>query len=216
MRSFKVFVQNKSFASPKIDNGNTIVILYKIYSLYKDDENTPKIPKDNIYNLLSMATKESFFMLNNKSYKQIDHVAMGSPLDPALANIFMYNFENKWLKDWPQSLKRVFYWRYIDDIFVLFSSLDQAEKFKKYFSSKHSKINFSSGKKNDGSLSFLHINIYQMFIRKRPSVAFILISTASYLKTIKPIWLSQCCSDVLLFGFFEIPSGNKCYKKGFV
>ena len=34
-------------------------------------------------------------MFNNKYYKQVDGVAMGSPLDPALANIFMCSFESK-------------------------------------------------------------------------------------------------------------------------
>ena len=141
-----------------------------------------------------MATKESFFMFNNKFYKQIDGVAMGSPLGPALANIFMCNFENKWLKDCPHSLKHVFYRRYVDDIFVLFSSLDQAEKFKKYLSSKHPNINFSLEKENEGRLSFLDVNIFVkkeslslMFIEKRPSVVFILTSTASYLKPIEPV-----------------------------
>ena len=123
-----------------------------IDSLYKDDENTPKILKDVFHNLLTVATKESFFMFNNKFYKQIDGVAMGSPLGPALANIFMCNFENKWLKDCPHSLKPVFYRRYVDEISVLFSSLDQAEKFKKYLSSKHPNINFSLEKENEGRL----------------------------------------------------------------
>ena len=130
-------------------------------SLYKDDENIPKFPKDVFRNLLTVATKESFFMFNNKFYKQIDGVAMGSPLGPALANIFMCNFENKWLKDCPHSLKPVFYRRYVDDIFVLFSSLDQAEKFKKYLSSKHPNINFSLEKENEGRSSFLDVNIFR-------------------------------------------------------
>ena len=43
----------------------------------------------------------------------------------------------------------------------MFSSLDQAEKFKKYFSSKHSNIKFSLEKENDGRLSFLDINIFR-------------------------------------------------------
>ena len=79
-----------------------------------------------------MATRQSFLMINNKFYKQNDGVAMGPPLGPALANIFMCSFENKWLKDYPHSVKPVFYRRYVDDIFVLLSSLDQVEKFKKY------------------------------------------------------------------------------------
>ena len=48
-------------------------------------------------------------MFNNKFYKQIDVVAMGSRLGPALANIFMCSFGNKWLKDCPHSLKSLFY-----------------------------------------------------------------------------------------------------------
>ena len=62
-------------------------LLLFLTPLTHDDENTPQIPKDVFLNLLTVATKESFFMFNNKFYKQIDGVAMGSPLGPALANI---------------------------------------------------------------------------------------------------------------------------------
>ena len=43
-------------------------------------------------------------MFNKKSYKQVDGVAMGSPLGPALANIFMCRFEIKCLRDCPNVL----------------------------------------------------------------------------------------------------------------
>ena len=58
-------------------------------------------------------------------------------------------------------MKPVFNRRYVDYIFVLFSSLDQAEKFKKYLSSKHQNINFSLEKENEGRLSFLDVNIFR-------------------------------------------------------
>ena len=132
-----------------------------IDSLYKDNENIPKIPKDVFRNLFNVATKESFFMFNNKFFNQIDGVTMGSLSGPALANIFMCNFEKKWLKDCPHSLRPVFYRRYVDDIFVLFSSLDQAENFKKYLSSKHPNINFLSEKEYVGRLSLLDVNIFR-------------------------------------------------------
>ena len=86
---------------------------------------------------------------------------MGSTLVPALANIFMCSFENKWFKGCPHSLKPVLYRRYVDQIFVMFSSLDKAEKFKKYLSSKHPNIKFSLEKENEGRLSFLDINIFR-------------------------------------------------------
>ena len=102
-----------------------------IDSLYKDDENTPKIPKDVFRNLLNVATKESFFKFNNKFYKQINGMAMGSPLGPSLANIFMCSFENKWLKYCPRSLKPVFYRGYVDDIFDALRDLVLLVQFKK-------------------------------------------------------------------------------------
>ena len=89
-----------------------------------------------------------------RKYKSSTCRAMGSPLGPTLANIFTCSFENKWLQDCSHSLKPVFYRRYVDDIFVLFSSLDQAEKFKKYLSSKHPSIKLSLENENEGRLSF--------------------------------------------------------------
>ena len=116
-----------------------------------------EIPKDVFRNLINVATKESFFMFKNKFYKQIDD---GSPLGPALANIFMCCFESKWLKDCSHGLKPVFYKQYVDDIFLLFSSLDHAEKFKKYLSSKHPNINCSLKEESDVRLSSLDISIF--------------------------------------------------------
>ena len=71
----------------------------------------------------------------------------------------MCSFECKWLRDCPNDFKPVFYRRYIDDIFVLFSSPDHAHKFREYLSSKHSNIKFSIEKEEDGCLPFLDINI---------------------------------------------------------
>ena len=43
--------------------------------------------------LLKLAITESYFIFDNKLYKQIDGLAMGSPLDPTLVNVFLCHYE---------------------------------------------------------------------------------------------------------------------------
>ena len=62
-----------------------------------------------IFVLLHLGIKESLFIFDSRFYREIDGVDMGSPLGIALANIFIFCFENKWLKDYPCGLKPIFY-----------------------------------------------------------------------------------------------------------
>ena len=43
--------------------------------------------------MLTLATKESYSPFDGEIYQQVDGVAMGSPLDPTLANIFLCHYE---------------------------------------------------------------------------------------------------------------------------
>ena len=72
----------------------------------------------------------------------------------------MCSFESIWLQDCPNDFKPVFYRRYVDGIFALFSSPDYADKVKEYLSSKHSNINFSIEKEKNDCLLFLDVNIF--------------------------------------------------------
>ena len=116
------------------------------------------ISKNDFRDLQNLATKESFFTFN-KFYTQVDGVAMGSPLGPILANIFLSHHEENWLNKCPIKFKPSFYRRYVDDIFVLFESSESADSFREYMSSKHQNINFTVEKENVGSLSFLDVKI---------------------------------------------------------
>ena len=44
--------------------------------------------------MLSLTLKESIILIDNKYYSQIDGVAVGSPLGPTLANIFLCYHES--------------------------------------------------------------------------------------------------------------------------
>ena len=55
------------------------------------------LTKQNVYDLLSAATKESFFIFDNSLYRQIDGVAMSLPLGQTLGNAFLRHCEKEWL-----------------------------------------------------------------------------------------------------------------------
>ena len=84
---------------------------------------------------------------------------MGSPLGPLFANIFLSFHERTWLADCPHTFKPMFYRRYVDDCFLIFQSIEQVIPFLDYLNSKHPNIQFTHELENNGSLSFLDINI---------------------------------------------------------
>ena len=59
-------------------------------ALYNGDLFKPIIPNHVFIDLIKIATSSVEFNFNNCIYRQIDEVAMGNPLGPTLANIFVY------------------------------------------------------------------------------------------------------------------------------
>lgn len=72
---------------------------------------------------------------------------MVSPLDPGLANIFMYGFQNKRLNDCHHGLKPVFQRQCFDDLFAL-SPLSTIQKsLKGIYHPNIPRLNFGKGEK---------------------------------------------------------------------
>ena len=81
------------------------------------------INKIDFEKLLKQLYKKAF-QFRRKTYKQIDGVAMGSPLGPTLANAFLCFHEKIWLNEYPDEFKPVYYRRSADNILVLFRPPD--------------------------------------------------------------------------------------------
>ena len=65
-------------------------------ALYHQSNSRPVIPKNVFVELMKSATSSVEVSFNNTMYKQTDGVAMESPLGPALANIFVGYYEEKY------------------------------------------------------------------------------------------------------------------------
>ena len=109
--------------------------------------------------LLELAVTDTHFLFNGKLYKQVDGMAMGSPLGPTFANIFMCFLEEQMLDLCPVTFKPLFYRRYVDDTFVLFRDESHATLFLDYINNFHSNIQFTKDSEVNHQLPFLDILI---------------------------------------------------------
>ena len=55
-----------------------------------------KLRKNELKRLFEFSTKETHLLFNDTFYNHVGGVAMGSPLAPVLANLFMGHHENIW------------------------------------------------------------------------------------------------------------------------
>ena len=103
------------------------------------------ISRKDLKKLFQFATSETHFHFNGEIYEQVDGVAMGSPLAPVLANLFMGHHEQHWLIQ-KEALSVLFYKRYVDDIFCIFKTSEQADKFLDFLNTRHKNIKFTTEK----------------------------------------------------------------------
>ena len=101
---------------------------------------------------MKTATTSVEFSFNNIMFRQIDGVAMGSPLDPALANIFVGYYESKLFNE---ISKPTVYCRYVDDTFSLFHKETEFQKFLNCLNLLHLSLKFTNEIETHNSLPFL-------------------------------------------------------------
>ena len=84
---------------------------------------------------------------------------MGSPLGPTLANAFLVHFKKNWLQNCSSDFKPHYYRRYIDDIFVLFTSPKHVEAFRNFLNGRHANMSFTTEREKQNRMSFLNIAV---------------------------------------------------------
>ena len=114
-----------------------------------------------IIEALNICSSQNYFQFNNVLYRQKSGLAMGSPLSPLLAEVFMNHFENNLFKSKNPLLKNIFYWyRYVDDIICCWiGSNRQLNLFLNFINSLEPSINFTLELDENKSINFLDLTI---------------------------------------------------------
>ena len=107
---------------------------------------------NDIIQLLEFCLKDMYFSSQDQFYEQVEGVAMGSPVSPIVANLYMEYFEQKALSTAPPPR---LWWRYLDDTFVIQKEVNKQD-FLQHIHTVDPAIQFTvENNKEDCAIPFL-------------------------------------------------------------
>ena len=111
----------------------------------------------NIMDLLEFCLCNTYFLFQGKHYEQTQGAAMGSPVSPVIANIYMESFEDRALSS---AVNQPRWWkRYVDDTFVIMKK-EHKDEFLLHINSVDQSIQFTTEEaREDGSMPFLDMMV---------------------------------------------------------
>ena len=105
--------------------------------------------------MLTFCVETTYLGMGSDIYWQEEGLAMGSPLSPVLANIYMEYFEEMALGS--TSLKPSIWLRYGDDTFILWPHQENVQILLDHVNSIRPTIQFTMEKEQDNKLPFLDV-----------------------------------------------------------
>ena len=123
--------------------------------------------RDQLIELLNAATKNQLFQFNGNLYEQADGVAVGTPLGPLLANVFMCSIEDKLDQD---GKLPSYYRRYVDDTFTIMSDIASAGALLDTLNNCHPPAKFTMKVERNSSLPFIGVELLNLAPRIKTKV----------------------------------------------
>ena len=106
--------------------------------------------------MIELCLRCTYFQFQNGFYEQLDGAAMGSPLSPVVANIFMESFEEQALHSY--QVKPKMWVRYVDDTFTVWPhGTTMLESFHNHLNQQHPNIQFTREEESEGRIAFLDV-----------------------------------------------------------
>ena len=137
----------------KVPTDETLAVVWDKLAADPLLEERTSIPIDNLMEMLTFCVETTYFAMGSDIYQQ-EGLAMGSPLSPVLANIYMEYIEEMALGS---TLKLSMWLRYVDDTFILWPHQEDVQTLLAHVNSIRPSIQFTMEKEQDNKLPFLNV-----------------------------------------------------------
>ena len=116
--------------------------------------------KNMLKEMLGLVIKNNTFGFANKHFKQLKGVAMGTPVAPTLANLFMAKVEADAITSW-QGTQPLIWLRFVDDIFIIMESTqEELHRFISHCNSRMGAIKYTA-EVSSNCVDFLDLTIFK-------------------------------------------------------
>ena len=164
-----------------------------------------------LMDLMECVLKNNVFEHDGRIFKQNQGTAIGTKMAPSYAILFMSEFEQKFLENYP--LKPYVWWRYIDDIFIIWEhGEEKLKEFLEHLNKQHPTIKFTFDYSSI-EINFLDVNVKKcgeclvtdLYIKPTDTHQYLQASSCHvyhckraipYSQTLR---LNRICSDTRLF-----------------
>ena len=116
------------------------------------------LQRQDLMKLLEVSTSNQLFQFNGQLYEQTDGVAMGSPLGPLMANVFMCHLEEQLTTNLADNFPTL-YMRYVDDTLISMPDVPSAQHFLVTLNNLHANLTFTMELPCDNKISFIGFEI---------------------------------------------------------
>ena len=102
-----------------------LVIIEKLLKEDQTLQSRTTMSMQHIMDLLGLCLRGTYFTFNGKFYEQVEGAAMGSPISPIVANLYMEEFEARAIQSSPNP--PLLWRRFVDDTFVVMKKCHREE-----------------------------------------------------------------------------------------
>jgi hypothetical protein len=157
---------NLRLASFDVTNMYTNIPTHQLPSIITnicEFQNTQPNLKDEILKVNKALLKQNYFLFQNSIYRQVKGLAMGAPTSAILSEIYRQYIENKTLVDILVKHKILGYFRYVDDILLVYDiTTTDINSVVNHFNSIIPSLKFTLENETNNKLNFLDITITRL------------------------------------------------------